>query len=180
MYILKVFLKIILWAIKTLLSMGILIFFYYQYVSIFPLNNLMVDNLNKKNILALEIGMDEEEVRKILGEPLSIKTETLKESEVLFSTEMPNKLHHFTYFIYAKSGEFSSGADISLQIEKKKLVSINIEDNEIGIYYCSKERCPKVLHQLYFDCYIPDKEGNTCSLEKKLIILKDNIIMPIH
>jgi len=180
MYILKGLLKIILWVVKILLSIGVLIFLYYQYVSIFPLNNSMVDNVNKKNILALKINMSEEEIRKILGEPLNIRTDTLKESEVLFSTKTPNILHHFTYFIYAKSGEFNSGADISLEIKNKKLVSINIEDNEIGIYYCSKERCPKILHQLYFDCYIPDKEGNTCSLEKKLIILKDNLIMPIH
>ena len=119
-------------------------------------------------------------VKEILGEPLSTKKETLKESEILLETTTPNVLHDFTYLIYAQSGEFNSGADISLEIKDKKLVRITIEDNEIGIYYCSEKRCPKILNQLYFDCYISDKKGTTCSFEKKLTILKDNLFMPIH
>jgi len=77
-------------------------------------------------------------------------------------------LYFYKHLIYGRNDTFDSGASIYFRVQNEKLT-------DVGIYSCTDKECQKVFHKLYFDCYIPDEKGNTCTLNKKLKILKDNI-----
>jgi len=175
MYLVKVLRKIILCLLKTIFLIAILFFIYYQYINLYP-NSSTASNVNKKNILSLKVGMHENEIKQIMGEPLEYKLEVLSKSDDLYTgVSLPEDLYFYKNLIYGRNGTFDSGASIYVRVQNEKLTDVFIEVNDVGIYSCTDKECQKVFHKLYFDCYIPDEKGNTCALNKKLKILKDNI-----
>lgn len=138
---------------KLLLVVGALFFMYLSYIGMylltqkysFSIGNSIAENINQKNILSLKIGMNEEDVVKILGEPIDIIKYTKK--------EYPN-YGAFETFIYGKTGFFDGGIEVNLAIQDKKLKQISLDNYDVSFYFCSKENCPKIIDNKIFNHWI--------------------------
>jgi len=112
----------------------------------FSIGNTIAKSINKNKILSLQIGMSEDNVIKLLGNPLSIKKYSKK--------EYPN-YGEFKVLIYATPGLFDGGIEINLIIQDNKLKDISLDNYDVSFYLCNKENCPKIINDKIFNHWIP-------------------------
>ncbi len=114
--ILGIFLLILLWYFVSALL------FY------FPVGEKVANGITREKILSLRIGMDKSDIINILGFPIN----TYKSSSG-------------DYLIYATPGLLGAGFEINVKIDQNKLVGIYIEESDLGVYFCDKNKCPGIL-----------------------------------
>ena len=81
----------------------------------------VAENVTKEKILSLKLGMNKEEIIKILGNP--IKTD----------------YNNGNWLIYATPGIHGLGFEINIGISNNKLSCIHIEKNDFWIYVCCQD-----------------------------------------
>jgi len=145
--------------LKILISMLVLLLMFLIYSYFLPLGNKIAKNVTQESIISIKLGMNENEVKKILGNPLSINIDKY--------TTPPIKVLH-----YAKTGLF--GSEIGIQITNNKVELVRIESFDLGIYECSDKYC-KVIDEDRFNTLIPKKDGSI-PLNIKLMLLFEFII----
>jgi len=82
--------------------------------------------------------MAESEVKDILGNPIKIV-----------------KTHSGDYLIYATPGFLGAGFEINVRIVNKLLFGTYIEESDLGVYYCDKNKCMGILQAKRFDKLFP-------------------------
>lgn len=107
----------------------IIVMLYY-----FPVGAKIAHGITKEKILSLEIGMDKNQVRNILGDPLNLDSTT-----------------GGNYLIYATPGLLGAGIEINLKIINNRLYGIYIEESDLGIYYCDQKKCLGIVKADRFD-----------------------------
>jgi hypothetical protein len=99
----------------------------------FPVGSKIADGVNKENLLALELGISESEVEKMLGPPL-------------FKRAYPDN-----DLIYATPGFLGAGWEITVEIVDSKLFGVYVEKADLTVYYCNKNNCIGVVRHEEFD-----------------------------
>lgn len=131
-----------LWAKTRYLFFGIvalaaLVFLWYLMIIMlyrFPVGANIAENVSKEKLLSLKLGMNESEVKKILGPPLANKLITTGH-----------------YLIYGTPGLLGAGLEISLKINGDQLYGIYIEKADLGVYMCDKMKCLGMLNENVFN-----------------------------
>ena len=100
--------------------------------------NKISENITQKNIELLYLGMSKDKLINILDEP--------------FKKFYKRGMH---YFVYSKAGIGVGQIEIYLYIKNDRLNGILMEFDDRGFYYCSNQKCPKVLDQQMYDSNIP-------------------------
>ncbi len=117
-----IFLLIFLWYLVSAL------FFY------FPIGEKVASGITKEKIMSLKIGMNRSDVIDILGAPISTENSSSG-----------------VFLIYATPGLLGAGIEINLKINGNRLSGIYIEESDLGIYLCDRNKCPGIIQPEKFD-----------------------------
>lgn len=153
--------------LKILIILFLLLILFLIYSYFLPIGQKISKGINQENIQTIKLGMSENEVKQILGKPLSIenyKKEYITEGNITYP--------EYTSLIYSETGIF--GVEIYVFIENKKVSLVNLESFDLGIYECSNRYC-KILDRDRFNTLIPKKDGSI-PLNIKLMLLFEFIL----
>lgn len=127
----KLIIKIFIYLFTICSFCVILLFFSLKYSPM--IGSRVAENVTKEKILSLKLGMNKEEIIKILGNP--IKTD----------------YNNGNWLIYATPGIHGLGFEINIGISNNKLSCIHIEKNDFWIYVCCQNECPGIVNKSAFE-----------------------------
>jgi hypothetical protein len=104
----------------------------------------LAKGVTRAGLLALRPGMSENEIVKLIGEPLYKRR--------MFGAHPIGQKSQWTgewAWIYGEQGLFGfyGGLEISVGIEHGRLVSAGAERYDLGVWWCKPRQCPVVWDQ---------------------------------
>ena len=135
------------WVLAVLVSMGLawcILALSAVWSSCYGFGSKLAPSLTKEGLLKLRIGMTEQEVIKLIGPPLE-KSPPWKGGQ--------NRSWSWTY---ARTGFLGTGLELGVAIDDGHMVRAGAEINDLGVYLCTEEDCPKILQEEGLSCLPED------------------------
>jgi SmpA/OmlA family protein len=137
------------WLIGALFLVGIGYIagaFLAGYGSCSGIGSRLAPELTKEGLLKLRPGMSEDEVVKLIGQPL----EKQPPSDPRWDSSWT--------WVYGAPGIMETGIEIGIGMHSGRLVNAGAEIHDLGVFWCRPNGCPVIWDEEGLDCLPREKE----------------------